>query len=48
MVVKVSDLRQAGGIVKGPLGIFEPGRWLGSYYLDTPTDLDDPYRYNRW
>jgi len=24
------------------------GRWLESYYLDTPAQLDDPYRYNRW
>lgn len=25
-----------------------PGRWLKSYYLDEPTSLDDPYRYERW
>lgn len=24
------------------------GRWLDSYYLDTPVADDDPYRYNRW
>jgi hypothetical protein len=24
------------------------GRWLKSYYLDEPAQLDDPYRYNRW
>ncbi|MGQ9731414.1 MAG: glycoside hydrolase family 2 TIM barrel-domain containing protein [Candidatus Zipacnadales bacterium] len=48
LVVKVNDLRQIGGIVKGPVGFFHPGPWLHSYYLDTPTDLDDPYRYYRW
>jgi hypothetical protein len=25
-----------------------PGRWLHSFYLDTPIGEDDPYRYNRW
>jgi beta-galactosidase len=48
IAVRVSDLRGGGGIVRGPLGLFEPGRWLDSYYLDEPTALDDPYRYNRW
>jgi len=48
LLVKVTDLRQTGGLVRGPLGVFEPGRWLDSYYLDTPANLDDPYRYNRW
>ncbi len=48
LLVKVNDLRQSGGFAKGPVGLFEPGRWLGSYYLDQPIDLDDPYRYNRW
>lgn len=23
-------------------------RWLDSFYLDEPTSLDDPYRYERW
>jgi hypothetical protein len=23
-------------------------RWIRSYYLDAPEQLDDPYRYNRW
>lgn len=48
VVVRVNDLRGGGGIVRGPLGLFEPGRWLDSYYLDEPVALDDPYRYNRW
>ena len=48
LVVKVRDLRQDGGITKGPVGIFHPGRWLGSYYVDVPAKLDDPYRYYRW
>ena len=48
IAVRVSDLRGGGGIVRGPLGLFEPGRWLDSYYLDEPVALDDPYRYNRW
>jgi len=48
LVVKVNDLRGGGGIAGGPVGVFEPGRWLDSYYLDLPTALDDPYRYNRW
>ncbi|MCE5240821.1 beta galactosidase jelly roll domain-containing protein, partial [bacterium] len=48
LVVRVSDLRGGGGIMRGPLGLFEPGRWLESYYLDEPAALDDPYRYNRW
>ena len=48
LVVRVSDDKGGGGIVRGPIGIYEPGRWLGSYYLDEPEALDDPYRYNRW
>ena len=23
-------------------------RWMDSFYLDEPTSLDDPYRYERW
>lgn len=26
----------------------EPGRWLHGFYLDTPEEMDDPYRYFRW
>ncbi len=48
IVVKVRDLRQSGGIVSGPVDVRLPDRWLSSYYLDTPAQLDDPYRYNRW
>ncbi len=48
LVVKVRDLRQSGGIMKGPVRIRVPSRWLRSYYLDEPAPLDDPYRYNRW
>jgi sialate O-acetylesterase len=48
LAVRVNDLRQAGGIVKGPVGIFLPGRWLASYYVNEPVTLDDPYRYERW
>jgi len=48
LVVRVNDLRQSGGFGEGRVGIFRPGAWLDSYYLDTPTALDDPYRYNRW
>jgi len=48
LVVRVNDLRQGGGFAQGRIGIFRPGAWLDSYYLDVPTDLDDPYRYNRW
>lgn len=48
LAVKVVDLRQSGGIVRGPLDLGLPARWLDSYYLDTPAALDDPYRYNRW
>jgi hypothetical protein len=47
-VVRVNDLRQSGGFAEGRVGIFRPGAWLDSHYLDTPTALDDPYRYNRW
>ncbi|MBI2300463.1 MAG: beta galactosidase jelly roll domain-containing protein [Armatimonadetes bacterium] len=48
LVVKVRDLRQGGGIARGPLMVVLPPRWLSSYYLDVPAQLDDPYRYNRW
>ena len=48
VVVRVNDMRGGGGIMRGPLGLFEPGRWLNSYHLDEPVALDDPYRYNRW
>lgn len=48
LLIKVRDLRQAGGLVTGPVEIRVPPRWLHSYYLDEPTQLDDPYRYNRW
>jgi hypothetical protein len=48
LLVKVRDLRQSGGLVAGPLDVRRPDRWLASYYLDTPAQLDDPYRYNRW
>ncbi|MBU0610321.1 MAG: beta galactosidase jelly roll domain-containing protein, partial [Armatimonadetes bacterium] len=48
LVVRVNDMRGGGGIMRGPLGLFEPGRWLSSYYVDEPVALDDPYRYNRW
>lgn len=48
LVVRVNDLRQSGGFGAGKVGIFRPGAWLDSYYLDVPTSLDDPYRYNRW
>ena len=48
IAVRVNDLRGGGGIARGPLGLYEPGRWLSSYYLDDPVALDDPYRYNRW
>lgn len=26
----------------------QPGRWLQSYYLDSPEEWDDPYRFFRW
>ncbi|MBT3381835.1 MAG: hypothetical protein HN406_39960, partial [Lentisphaerae bacterium] len=26
----------------------DQGRWLESYYMDTPEDWDDPYRFFRW
>ena len=29
-------------------GSGQTGRWLNSFYLDKPTTLDDPYRYERW
>ena len=48
LVVKVRDLRQSAGIVKGPVALTVPPRWLRSYYLDTPVAKDDPYRYERW
>ena len=48
LVVKVRDLRQSAGIVKGPVALSVPPRWLRSYYLDTPVAKDDPYRYERW
>jgi hypothetical protein len=48
LAVKVRDLRQAGGLMTGPVEIRVPSRWLRSYYLDEPALLDDPYRYNRW
>jgi sialate O-acetylesterase len=48
IAVKVKDLRQSGGITKGPISIVERERWLEAYYLDAPEALDDPYRYNRW
>ena len=49
-------LANAGADLQSPLANFwarpvetgAPPRWLSSYYLDTPTALDDPYRYNRW
>jgi beta-galactosidase len=48
IAVKVKDLRQSGGITKGPISIVERERWLEAHYLDAPEALDDPYRYNRW
>ncbi len=48
LVVKVNDLRQAGGIMREPVGIFSPPRWVRSYYLNAPVATDDPYRYCRW
>ncbi|MCC7493779.1 MAG: hypothetical protein IT204_15595 [Fimbriimonadaceae bacterium] len=48
LLVKVRDLRQSGGLVGGAPQLRLPARWLASYYLDTPAQLDDPYRYNRW
>jgi hypothetical protein len=48
LVVKVNDLRQTAGIVTGPVALRHPPAWLDSYYLDMPTNLDDPYRYERW
>jgi len=48
IAVKVNNLRQDGGIMTAPVGIYEPGRWLNAWYLDEPEALDDPYRYNRW
>jgi len=24
------------------------GRWLEGFYLDQPTEWDDPYRFFRW
>jgi hypothetical protein len=48
LAIKVRDLRQAGGLMTGPVEIRIPARWLKSYYLDAPIALDDPYRYNRW
>ena len=48
LVVKVRDLRQSGGITRGPVEFRVPSRWLSSYYLDAPAGMDDPYRYNRW
>ncbi len=48
VVVKVRDLRQSGGITAGVQAIRAADRWLASYYVDQPAQLDDPYRYNRW
>ncbi|MCD6352144.1 MAG: beta galactosidase jelly roll domain-containing protein, partial [Armatimonadetes bacterium] len=48
VVVKVRDLRQKGGIARGPLRISEKERWVASYYTNMPVATDDPYRYCRW
>lgn len=43
-----------GNLLKGALppemvgSSGKSGLWLNSYYLDEPTTLDDPYRYERW
>jgi beta-galactosidase len=35
--------------VSSPVGAEEKeGRWLDSFYLDKPEEMDDPYRYFQW
>jgi len=48
LAIKVNDLRQAGGLIKAPVQIRAPARWLHSYYVNQPIPTDDPYRYDRW
>ncbi len=48
VAIKVLDLRQAGGIAKGPIVLSSTPRWLSSYYINAPIATDDPYRYCRW
>ena len=48
LAVRAKDTYLSGGIVRGPVAIQAPGRWLESYYVDTPVAGDDPYRYYRW
>ena len=48
LAVRVRDTYLSGGIVRGPVAIVMPGRWLDSYYIDEPEAGDDPYRYYRW
>jgi len=31
-----------------PVGIIPEKRWLEGFYLDTPEEWDDPYRFFRW
>ncbi|KPK65870.1 MAG: hypothetical protein AMK73_01720 [Planctomycetes bacterium SM23_32] len=48
LAVRVRDTYMGGGIVRGPVSVQAPGRWLESYYLAAPEADDDPYRYYRW
>jgi hypothetical protein len=48
LAVRTRDTYLSGGIVRGPVAIQAPGRWLDSYYIDEPEAGDDPYRYYRW
>jgi len=49
LAIKVSDLRQAGGIkgMMAPAGM-GGARWLRGLYLDKPEQWDYPYRFFRW
>ena len=33
---------------RNPVGIIPEKRWLEGFYLDTPEEWDDPYRFFRW
>ena len=47
IAVRVKNIFRDGGMAGSPR-LFADGPWLNSYYLQTPEEEDDPYRYYRW
>ena len=47
IAVRVKNIFRDGGMAGSPR-LFADGPWLNNYYLQTPEEEDDPYRYYRW